>query len=999
MGRQGITSRILADAARGARVVLRLPEVNDPRSAATARLLVRLGLTLVSLTALFFAIAVPFAPYAAARWVTLLLAFAVVGGLTALLARRGRVKTAAYFILLAVWLVTTLLAWSGAGLRSPSLLALLVFVALASLLLDWRGSLTAVLMALATTFLLAWAQVSDVLPPPVLHHTPWSYALTAALCIILAGALTALGSVNLRRARDDTVRALDELRRADEVLRESETRYRLVADFTHDWEAWRGPDGRYLYVSPAAERLTGHAASEFLADPDLLLRIVHPDDRGTLSAHLVASAAPGRPDGHHEFRILTPAGDTRWIGHVCTDVFDDAGRWAGRRESNRDVTGEVRAREAIRQSEARYRAVADTAADAIVTADRAGTITGWNAAAEHIFGYPAEEAVGMHATEILPERDRGTYPALVKRLQDGDASQAAGRVAEMTGLRRSGEEFPMELSVAGWRVDGQTFTTTIIRDVTRRHAAERAVRARTRELDALLGVSRAIAGRLDDDSLPAEIARAAGQALGSDRCVIWACGPRDRRAVFSSIWEREPAPGVAERLAGAWHDLAAFHGGVEALGTASVFEELISDPALPPEDRRRMARAGETSALVVPLVSEHGLLGVMLLTECERERTFTGEEMRLARGIGEQAAVALDNARLYREQEQRNRWLDALAQASRQITHELDMDRLLDNVARFAAESVGSPVAIIEEYDAESDAFVSRSRVGPEGAGRAEHLAAVDRGRADHRALLGAEVVVWTLADTGLDPGLRDEMLAAGEKTVVGVPFHFAGRPLGVLLLVETERERTFGDDELAFLHALARQAAVAMNNAYLYATIEAQAATDGLTGLANHRTFVTRLDEEVTRVLRFGTSVSLLLLDIDDFKTLNDAHGHLAGDEALRHLARLVAAEVRGGVDLPARYGGEEFAVIMPETTCAPGPGGGAAPGGAAAVAERLRARVAAEPFIAEGSKRLALTVSIGVACLPLMASDARGLIACADAALYDAKAAGKDCVRVCRA
>ena len=255
-------------------------------------------------------------------------------------------------------------------------------------------------------------------------------------------------------------------------------------------------------------------------------------------------------------------------------------------------------------------------------------------------------------------------------------------------------------------------------------------------------------------------------------------------------------------------------------------------------------------------------------------------------------------------------------------------------------------------------------------------------------------------------------MGVAGEKTLVNVPFRLAGEPLGMLVLIETEAERVFTPEELAYLRAFGEQTAVALNNARLYATIEAQAASDGLTGLANHRTFHECLDRELARARRYGSPLSLLL-DVDDFKAVNDVHGHQTGDEALRLLAQIVSAEVRRDVDLPARYGGEEFAVILPNTDIAECSSSGHVvalgqricdedetpqnEAGAEIVAERIRAGVAAAilPCNAEG-QTLRLTVSIAVAGYPQMAGDARGLLACADAALYAAKHAGKNVVAI---
>ena len=257
-----------------------------------------------------------------------------------------------------------------------------------------------------------------------------------------------------------------------------------------------------------------------------------------------------------------------------------------------------------------------------------------------------------------------------------------------------------------------------------------------------------------------------------------------------------------------------------------------------------------------------------------------------------------------------------------------------------------------------------------------------------------------------------------GDRAYLNVPLVFNGRPVGALVLVEKERERHWTDDEVALATALAEQAAVAIEHARLYKRVQDQAITDGLTGLYNHRHFYERLDHEIARARRYGTPVSLLMIDLDDFKAFNDRNGHLAGDAVLRALAAVLRSELRQRLDLAARYGGEEFAVILPNTplaaTCEtqmemdlsgrlagirgeepPPPPGHA--DGAEQVAERIRARVAGLRLVGpDGSVLPPLTVSIGVAVFPVRTSSPEDLVGHADAALYAAKRGGKDRVEV---
>ncbi len=135
-----------------------------------------------------------------------------------------------------------------------------------------------------------------------------------------------------------------------QMLQASETRYRIVADNTHDWEHWTSPEGRILYVSPSCQRITGYTAAEFEADPQLGFRIVHPDDLAQFKAHLKEYTTNTKEPGALEFRIIHRDGAVRWIDHVCQSVFDENGNFMGRRGSNRDITDRKKAEKALEES-------------------------------------------------------------------------------------------------------------------------------------------------------------------------------------------------------------------------------------------------------------------------------------------------------------------------------------------------------------------------------------------------------------------------------------------------------------------------------------------------------------------------------------------------------------------------------------------------------------------------------------------------------------------------
>jgi diguanylate cyclase (GGDEF)-like protein len=215
-------------------------------------------------------------------------------------------------------------------------------------------------------------------------------------------------------------------------------------------------------------------------------------------------------------------------------------------------------------------------------------------------------------------------------------------------------------------------------------------------------------------------------------------------------------------------------------------------------------------------------------------------------------------------------------------------------------------------------------------------------------------------------------------RTRLIVPLVMYGENMGALV-AESASPDAFGPNELRLLEAISGQAAAAVENARLYGL----ANVDGLTGLYSRRYFDARLAEEIERARRFDSTFALVMLDLDDFKRINDTLGHVVGDRVLREVAAIAASQLRG-VDLAARWGGEELAFLLPRTSLAD----------AQAVAERIREAVAVHR-VADGTLRI--SASVGVAgWLESGVNDPSTLIARADAALYRAKSLGKNRVEI---
>jgi diguanylate cyclase (GGDEF)-like protein len=258
-------------------------------------------------------------------------------------------------------------------------------------------------------------------------------------------------------------------------------------------------------------------------------------------------------------------------------------------------------------------------------------------------------------------------------------------------------------------------------------------------------------------------------------------------------------------------------------------------------------------------------------------------------------------------------------------------------------------------------------------------------------ALQDRRPVIWYADAPSLSEAEVAERKSWGELSSITAPLIFRDAVVGLLDVGEARSVRRFDRDDVLVAQAIADHAAIAIDNARTRAQLVEQATTDGLTGLHNRRYLEERLAQEVAEAERYGHPLSVLMIDVDDFKVFNDTFGHPQGDRLLQEIAQLMRDVTRRGVDLVARYGGEEFVIVLPNT-----PTDGEEHGAAMSVAERLRSLVASRLFEGwSGRRDVRATISVGVAGRSRKVASPSAVLTCADKALYQAKRTGKD--RVC--
>jgi diguanylate cyclase (GGDEF)-like protein len=382
----------------------------------------------------------------------------------------------------------------------------------------------------------------------------------------------------------------------------------------------------------------------------------------------------------------------------------------------------------------------------------------------------------------------------------------------------------------------------------------------------------------------------------------------------------------------------------------------------------------EERSLSVPLVAEEAAVGALRLERELADRPFTTADRALVEACATHLAQSLRSRRLYEVHLAQRRRAELLDRVSRAVNLPGDLEETLSVVLRAAAEALAASSGALILGDAAGRLGIAASHHMGDGLVDTETRPAESR------------LTRWVFSEG--TPFCDGRRLAAPVRQVVrdrrvfqerrrsihGSPFL---RTLGVLYLEQPAGVRHFNEEDVLTLRVFADHAAAAITNNSLVQ----QASTDPLTQLDSRLQLETRLKEEVEFARRHGVPISLIMIDVDHFKKVNDTHGHQVGDEVLCDLARILKEAIRSN-DACARYGGEEFTVILPETHLA----------GAQVVAENIRSRVEGRSLSRE---RLKVTVSLGVAEYPLHSNTVEGLLRRADQALYRAKEAGRNCCR----
>src|ERR1035437_6261428 len=487
------------------------------------------------------------------------------------------------------------------------------------------------------------------------------------------------------------------------------------------------------------------------------------------------------------------------------------------------------------------------------------------------------------------------------------------------------------------------------------HEAQR----RTKEYELLTEIGQAISSHLDQD----EVLRTVHVELGQifDTSTFYIAFQEEDELHFEL--EIEGGVVLAKRSRPAGNGLTEYiiRTG-EPLLIESNFEQALSklgvDPVPPPPVR---------SICAVPIFLGGKPAGVMAALSTERESQFQARDLQVMQTAAGQLGVAIENARLFTQEQRRARHLAFLNTISKMAISSEDAEQMMAGIVHeiqknFRYDHIGIGIM---DYATKGIEIKAEAGTTSQTLGRRIALGSGVLGKV---ARTGVSALVQN-AGPGQLAGVLPE-----SRAVLCLPISYGETLLGVLN-VESRNENAFAPQDVLILNTLADLVATALHNSFVFQRLQQQSITDGLTGIKTRRFFWEALSSEWKRASRSGRPFSVVLIDLDKFKEVNDTLGHLEGDLVLARVGRLLEQKCRQS-NVVARYGGDEFIILMPETGIEQ----------AQVLAERLRLWLATDPMLEEHH----ITGSFGVASFPVHGFSMEDLIRVADAGMYVAKHAG---------
>ncbi|MBI5482984.1 MAG: sensor domain-containing diguanylate cyclase [Deltaproteobacteria bacterium] len=343
-----------------------------------------------------------------------------------------------------------------------------------------------------------------------------------------------------------------------------------------------------------------------------------------------------------------------------------------------------------------------------------------------------------------------------------------------------------------------------------------------------------------------------------------------------------------------------------------------------------------------------------------------------------------DTASLQRLLERRKEELASLIEIGKALTSCLEIHDILETIMKQVERLIRPKAWSLLLVDLKSGDLVFEIAVSPVGEQLQGYRLERGKGIAGWVALHGKPLLIPDVSKDTRFAVQIDESMSFTTRSIVCVPMKIKEQVIGVIELINSLEEVDFDEGDIMLVSAIADFAAIALDNARNYERISELVITDDLSGLYNSRHFGTLLENELNRTRRYKEKISLVFLDLDHFKSINDRYGHLVGSRMLAEFGKLIGSHIRSS-DKAARYGGDEFAIILPHTGKEQ----------AVVMAENLLEVMKNTRFMSDDKKVLQLSASFGVATYPDDADSGAELVRAADIAMYKAKEGGRGTVR----
>ena len=654
-----------------------------------------------------------------------------------------------------------------------------------------------------------------------------------------------------------------------------------------------------------------------------------------------------------------------------------------------NIASRKRAEATIQESERRYRLLADHASDVIWTMNLSGRFIYVSPSVEQLRGFTPEEVLEQSLEEALTpasaQKAREELARLEQIIRDEDTITPA--VLQLEQICKDGSTVFTELmtSIIIDKEHTELRLLGVTRDITEWKKNQEDIQTFARQQTLLNEITNAAIQQTDFEDMLQTLTDRMLELLNADGCYITLWDEEHQRVEptaasgsYSGDYKTsvKPEPGEPTLT-----ELAL------RLGKVLVIEDISNSPYLSP---RLASKFPAKSGLALPLIADNRKLGAALIS-FDYPRKHTDSEINLSRQAAQQIALAILKAKLLEEAENRATEAETLRHASAAVVTTLEQD--------IAIERILEELNRVVPYDSASVLLIHNGEMEIVGA-RGFHNSTTIRGLRFAISDDRPNKIVYTTKNPYIledapekYPAFRDEP-HNHIRGWMGIPLLIRDHLIGMLAL-DSEEIGRFNEKHARLASAFGDQVAIALENARLFEETRRLATINSLTGLLNRRHFMELTRHEFQRASRYSKHLSIMMLDIDHFKRINDTYGHLIGDQVLQKVASICQENLRSA-DISGRFGGEEFVFLLPETPLKrpddktidtseldPLP--------AQSVAERLRQKVA-DTTIATEFGKLSITVSLGVAEYTAAISDIEKVIDLADRALLQAKSQGRN-------